>query len=189
VLSLGWTDWENIEEAMEFTQELKLAASLEPEHLWTTEAMAILHISEALHTYMYLPAAKQSFLPVSNTLQFERCFENFCYLAWSSVLQTAMEFGFDDEPKHHKSPYFSLADPALLKPLLDAIVHASTIEAPKHKRHCVIYKSLKDIFGELSKMSDENQAKFLLAVLKNGSFEPDWKATAKDLGTMNGHNM
>jgi hypothetical protein len=100
-----------------------------------------------------------------------------------------MEFDLDDEPKYLRSPYFSLADPALLNPVLEAIAHASTVEAPKHKPSRITYKSLRDIFGEVNKMSDENQAKFLLAVLKNGCFEPNWKATAKDLGTIGGHNV
>lgn len=100
-----------------------------------------------------------------------------------------MEFQFDGEPEYRRSPYFSLADPALLKPLLEATAHASTVEAPKHKPNRIIYKSLREIFGDISKMSDENQTKFLLAVLKNGCFEPNWNATAKDLGTNNGHNV
>jgi hypothetical protein len=100
-----------------------------------------------------------------------------------------MELEFDNEPKHPRSPYFSLADPALLKPLLEAITHASTVDAPKYKPNRIAYKPLKDIFGGVGKMSDENQTKFLLAVLKNGCFEPNWKATAEDLGMNNGHNV
>ena len=99
------------------------------------------------------------------------------------------ECSFNNESKHRKSPYFSLADPALLKPLLEAIAHASTLEALKNKPDLTIYRSLKVIFGTFNKMSDDNQAKFLLAVLKNGFFEPNWKAAAKDLGTMNSHNV
>jgi hypothetical protein len=100
-----------------------------------------------------------------------------------------MELTFDDEPKPRKSPYFSLADPALLKPLLAIIANSPATEVLKHKPNPVVYKSLTEIFGKLSKMSDDNQAKFLLAVLKNGSFEPKWKATVEDLGTMKGHNV
>ena len=90
-----------------------------------------------------------------------------------------------DETKHHKSPYFSLADPALLQ----TIAHPSTVEAPKHKPGHTLYRSLIELFGPLNEMSDDSQAKFLLALLKNGSFEPDWKATAKDIGVNNGHNV
>jgi hypothetical protein len=100
-----------------------------------------------------------------------------------------MEFELDGELEFSRSPYFALADPALLKPVLEAIGFASTVEAPRHKPSRIIYKSLNDIFGELNKMSDEKQAKFLLAVLKNSCFEPNWNATAKDLGTMGGHNV
>jgi hypothetical protein len=49
----------------------------------------------------------------------------------------------------------------------------------------VIYKPLVEIFGKVSKMSDDNQAKFLLAIWKTGSFEPNWKATSEDLGVAN----
>ena len=84
-----------------------------------------------------------------------------------------MEHTFGDERKHRKSPYFSLADPALLKPLLEAIAHASTIKATKHKPNRIIHKSPKEIFGEVSKMSDDNQAKFLLALLRNGVFRTE----------------
>ena len=100
-----------------------------------------------------------------------------------------MEFAFDDEPKPRKSPYFSLADPALLKTLLAIIENSPVTEVLKHKPNPVVYKSLTELFGKLTKTSDYNQAKFLLAILKNGSFEPNWKATAEDLGTMKGYNV
>ena len=99
------------------------------------------------------------------------------------------ESSVDNKSKNRKSPYFSLADPALLKPLLEAIAHASTLEALKNKPNPTIYRSLREIFGAFNKMSDDHQAKFLLAILKNGAVEPNWKAAANDLGTMNSHNV
>jgi hypothetical protein len=96
-----------------------------------------------------------------------------------------MEFTFDDEPKPRKSPYFSLADLARLKRLLAIIAHSPATGALKHRPNPVIYKSLTEIFGKLSKMSDDNLAKFFLAILKNGSVEPNWNASAEDLGIMN----
>jgi hypothetical protein len=92
-----------------------------------------------------------------------------------------MEFTFDDEPKPRKSPYFSLADPALLKPLLAIIETSPATEVLKHKPNPVVYKPLPEIFGKLSKMLDDYQAEFLLAILKNGSFEPNWKLPRKTL--------
>jgi hypothetical protein len=97
-----------------------------------------------------------------------------------------MEFKLDSKPNYRKSPYFSLADPALLKPVIDSISQTSTVETPKRKSNHTIFK---DVFSEVNEMSDESQAKFLLALLRNGCFEPNWKAAAEDLGMNNGHNV
>jgi hypothetical protein len=71
-----------------------------------------------------------------------------------------MEFTFDDEPKPRKSPYFLLADPALLKPLLAITANSPITEMLKHKLNPAVYKFLTEIFGKLSKMSDITKPSF-----------------------------
>ena len=61
----------------------------------------------------------------------------------------------------------SLADSALLKPLLAIIEGSPATEVLKHKPNPVVYKSLTGIFGKLTKVSDNNQAKLLLAILNS----------------------
>lgn len=94
------------------------------------------------------------------------------------------------ETKSSRSPYFSLADPALLKLLLSQESHAAreaklVIVKPRK------VKTISKIFGTTKNMSDDSQVQFLLAVLKHSrAFEPDWRELAEKLGThTTAHNM
>lgn len=90
-----------------------------------------------------------------------------------------MDLVIGDEPKFRKLPYFSLRSSNLYSKPLHALLRL------KHQAHArlVSYKTLKVAFSEVSRMSGGNQARFMLAVLKNGSFEPKWQATARDMAS------
>ena|SRR2546423_6933442 len=75
----------------------------------------------------------------------EHCFKTLAIYHNVDVLQATMDYVYDIEPQYRQWLYFPLADPALLKPLLQAIAQASGIETPKHK-------ATKEIFGEMHKM-------------------------------------
>lgn len=100
-----------------------------------------------------------------------------------------MEFEFDSELKYHKSSYFSLANPTILKPVVESISQTSIVEAPKRKPTAEFTILSRTSSAKVHKMPAENQTKFLLVVLENGCFELNWKATAPDLGTNNRHNV
>ena len=75
-----------------------------------------------------------------------------------------------------KSPYFTLPDLRFYR-------------APIPSSHCdpipkLVYKTARQLFGDVARMDEDQKTDFLLCLLRSGgSFQPDFKKAAKQLGT------
>ena len=78
-----------------------------------------------------------------------------------------------------KNPYFRLPDAKFL-------ADPDPIVVPKQDP---IFITIKHIFGELVKMSDERQADFLMRLISHSTFEPDFQKMADALGIQHGSNV
>ena len=141
-------------------------------------------------TQMNLSLAIVDFLPPFFTTNFTHLITSFVihhiqkHLGYSTMTSS---FGIKAKPS--RSPYFSLADSTLLIPLREEIAKAEKA-ATLASQFPLPRRTIAEIFGSAKTLTEDNQAKFLLEVLKNATaFEPNWKQTADSLGTMNGHNV
>lgn len=79
-----------------------------------------------------------------------------------------------------KCPYFTVPD----------VCHFLTAEdIAQGDNNKKSYNSLIELFGTIERMSEEQSTQFLLHLLKNSGFKPDFSATADALNVSSGHQV